>query len=41
MQKLIQGVHRFQNEDFRPLQGLFEQLSKGQNPETLFITCSD
>jgi carbonic anhydrase len=23
------------------LQGLFEQLIKGQNPETLFITCSD
>lgn len=41
MQKLIQGIHRFQQETFRPLQGLFEQLSKGQSPETLFITCSD
>src|SRR5947209_2458196 len=41
MQKLIQGIHRFQQETFRPLQGLFEQLSRGQNPETLFITCSD
>jgi carbonic anhydrase len=41
MQKLIQGIHRFQQETFRPLQGLFEQLSKGQNPDTLFITCSD
>ncbi len=41
MQKLIQGIHRFQDENFRPLKGLFEQLSKGQNPETLFITCSD
>lgn len=41
MQKLIQGIHRFRTEDFRPLQGLFEQLAKGQNPETLFITCSD
>ncbi|MFO1020697.1 MAG: carbonic anhydrase [Planctomycetales bacterium] len=41
MQKLIQGIHKFQVEDFRPLKGLFEQLSKGQNPETLFITCSD
>lgn len=41
MQKLIQGIHQFRNEDFYPLQGLFEQLAKGQNPETLFITCSD
>ena len=41
MQKLIRGIHLFQQENFRPLQGLFEQLSKGQNPETLFITCSD
>lgn len=41
MQKLILGIHQFQQESFRPLQGLFEQLSTGQNPETLFITCSD
>jgi carbonic anhydrase len=41
MQRLIQGIHRFQRENFRPLQNLFEQLSHGQAPETLFITCSD
>src|SRR6516162_5964907 len=41
MQKLIQGIHRFQQENFRPMQGLFEELSKHQNPEALFITCSD
>ncbi len=41
MQKLIQGINRFRSENFRPLQERFEQLSKGQAPETLFITCSD
>jgi carbonic anhydrase len=41
MQKLIQGIHQFQGKGFLPLQGLFEQLAKGQNAETLFITCSD
>jgi len=41
VQKLIQGTHQFRSEDFLPLQGLFEHLAKGQNPETLFITCSD
>ena len=37
MQKLIEGIHHFQEENFRPLQGLFEKLSRGQNPETLFM----
>jgi carbonic anhydrase len=41
MQRLIQGIHQFQQDGFRPLQGLFEQLAKRQAPETLFITCSD
>jgi carbonic anhydrase len=41
VQKLLEGIHHFREKDFRPLQGLFEQLSKGQSPETLFITCSD
>lgn len=41
MHKLLGGIHQFQKETFRPLQGLFGQLAKGQSPETLLITCSD
>jgi carbonic anhydrase len=41
VQRLIEGIHQFQSEDFLPMQGLFQQLAKGQQPETLFITCSD
>jgi carbonic anhydrase len=41
VQKLIQGLHRFQAEVFRSERDLFARLSKGQAPEALFITCSD
>jgi carbonic anhydrase len=42
MQKLIQGVHSFQTEEFRSYSGLFRRLARdGQNPHTLFITCAD
>lgn len=41
MQKLKQGIHEFQTQHFRSLQGLYESLSHGQRPETLFITCAD
>lgn len=41
MQKLVRGVHEFQRSIFPEKEELFAQLSKGQNPQTLFITCSD
>ena len=41
MEKLIRGIHAFQNDYFSDQQELFERLAKGQSPETLFITCSD
>ena len=42
MQRLIEGVHKFRNEEFGNYRKLFRKLSQtGQNPHTLFITCSD
>jgi carbonic anhydrase len=42
MQRLIEGVHKFQTDQFGNYQKLFRKLSQeGQNPHTLFITCSD
>lgn len=41
MQKLVNGLHRFKSEVFHAHSDLFRTLSKGQNPEALFITCSD
>lgn len=42
MQKLIEGVHHFRREEFGRYRELFARLSReGQNPHTLFITCSD
>lgn len=41
MQKLVQGIHQFQNGIFSAKQRLFEGLVDGQHPLALFITCSD
>lgn len=41
MQKLVQGLHHFRENIFRSQKELFERLADGQQPEALFITCSD
>ncbi len=42
MQRLIEGVHKFRTGEFGNYRCLFRKLSQeGQNPHTLFITCSD
>jgi len=41
MQQLIDGYARFRSNVFPQHSRLFEQLSKGQQPQALFIGCSD
>jgi carbonic anhydrase len=41
MRKLLKGVHQFQTNYFSTHREMFEQLSLGQNPRILFITCCD
>jgi carbonic anhydrase len=42
MEKLVQGIHDFQQGFFKTHRELFEELAEaGQKPETLFITCAD
>jgi carbonic anhydrase len=41
MEKLIQGIHRFQSDVFAVRQDFFRRLVDGQRPQALFITCSD
>jgi carbonic anhydrase len=41
MRKLITGLREFKASYFSTHQELFEQLSHGQKPRVLFITCSD
>ncbi|NJR40006.1 MAG: carbonic anhydrase [Leptolyngbyaceae cyanobacterium CSU_1_4] len=41
MKKLISGLRDFRNSYVSTNLELFEQLSRGQNPSVLFITCSD
>ncbi|WP_419419207.1 carbonic anhydrase [Legionella sp. D16C41] len=39
--ELMHGIQRFQGKTFKELEDIFSELGKGQNPDTLFITCSD
>ena len=42
MQKLLEGVHRFQQREIGKYKEVFRRLSRdGQKPHTLFITCAD
>lgn len=41
MEKLLAGIARFQNEVFPRSRHLYQQLATGQQPEILFIGCSD
>lgn len=41
MKKLIKGLHKFQTEVFPIQKDFFHDLTKGQSPEILFISCSD
>jgi len=39
--KILDGIVRFKEDVYPTKRALFEQLSQGQAPEALFITCSD
>lgn len=41
MKKIVEGVLRFKEEVYPQHLGLFKELSSGQSPEVLMITCAD
>jgi carbonic anhydrase len=41
IQRLLEGVRRFHDQEFPRDHEIFEHLASGQHPHTLFITCAD
>lgn len=41
MRRIVEGVHRFETEVLPRKREFFRQLSHGQHPRALFITCGD
>lgn len=41
MQRLLDGIARYSNEVHPTTQALFDELSQGQSPHVLFLTCAD
>lgn len=41
MQRLVEGLHKFQRGVFNNRKNLYQKLVDGQNPLALFITCAD
>ncbi len=41
IQRLVDGIHQFQKDVFRPASEFFGSLVHGQKPEVLFFTCAD
>jgi carbonic anhydrase len=41
MDHILRGIHQFNNSVFSSQEELFAKLSHGQQPQVLFITCSD
>src|SRR4051812_16859495 len=41
MEKIFEGVRRFRDTVFAEQRLLFERLARKQDPQALFITCSD